>query len=198
MLPIAREFQSVFILWTLICVTAIVIESNLAIWVCLIWLFLIWFVRDLQRRVPASPLATISPVDGRISAITSSYDPYLQRDAVVYTIQQSYLGEFNLHSPAEGKVQQLWLENADRAKCLSFWTQTDEQDDVVLEIDLNSHLNYASSDVHPGERIGQGQRCGFTAIACTVRVYLPINVKRVGCVNDRVIAGRHTLANFTH
>lgn len=198
MLPIAREFQALIVFWTIICVAATLFNDSLVGWLWLLWLFLICFVRDFRRRVPASPLATISPVDGRIIDITAGRDPYLERDAVIYTIQQSFFGEFNLHSPTEGKVKQLWLQDADQIKCLSFWTQTDEQDDVVLEIALHSYTQHASTNIHPGERVGQGQRCGFAAIACTVKVYLPDNIKRVGYINDRVIAGRHTLANFTH
>ncbi|OUV62126.1 MAG: hypothetical protein CBC79_06105 [Gammaproteobacteria bacterium TMED119] len=198
MLPIAREFQTLFVFWTVVCVAVTLFNDGFVVWTWTLWLLLICLLRDFRRRVPASPLATISPVDGRIIAIASGYDPYLARDAVIYTIQQSRFGEFNLHSPAEGKVKQPWLQDASQAKCLAFWTQTDEMDDVVLEIALPAYLQHASTSIHPGERVGQGQRCGFAAFACTVKVYLPASVKRVGCMNNRVIAGTDTLANFSH
>ena len=198
MLPIAREFQALFVFWTIVCVAVTLFSDGLVVWLWSVWLLFVCIVRDFRRRVPASPLATISPVDGRITDIPPGYDSYLERDAVIYTIQQSLVGEFNLHSPAEGKVRQLWLQSAEQTKCLSFWTQTDEQDDVVLEIALHAVAQHASTNIHPGERVGQGQRCGFAAFACTVKVYLPANVKRVGCVNNRVIAGTDTLANFSH
>ena len=139
-----------------------------------------------------------SPVDGRILSIEEDHDPHLQRQSTVYTIQQFLTGEFNVHSPTEGKLQELWVQQQGRSKSLSFWVETDEHDQVVLEINLASRLQHASTHIHPGERIGQGERLGFTAIACLVKVYLPVTVKRVGCVGDKVIAGHDTLANFTH
>lgn len=198
MLPVAREFQTLALIGTLLSIILSLFAVFDLIWIWCIWAILIWFVRDFRRRVPASPLANISPVDGRILSIEEDHDPHLQRQSTVYTIQQFLTGEFNVHSPTEGKLQELWVQQQGRSKSLSFWVETDEHDQVVLEINLASRLQHASTHVHPGERIGQGERLGFTAIACLVKVYLPVTVKRVGCVGDKVIAGHDTLANFTH
>jgi phosphatidylserine decarboxylase len=198
MLPIAREFQSLAIMWTLLSITLSLFATFNLIWIWTIWACFIWFVRDFRRRVPANPLANISPVDGRIVHIEDGQDPYLERQSTIYTIRQFVTGEFNMHSPTEGKLQELWVRNEANTKNLSLWIQTDEHDEVVLEIILASALQHASTHIHPGERIGQGQRLGFTAIGCMIRVYLPACVKRVGCVGDKVIAGHDTLANFTH
>lgn len=198
MLPVAREFQTLALIGTLLSIILSLFAVFDLIWIWCIWAILIWFVRDFRRRVPASPLANISPVDGRILSIEEDHDPHLQRQSTVYTIQQFLTGEFNVHSPTEGKLQELWVQQQGRSKSLSFWVETDEHDQVVLEINLASRLQHASTHIHPGERIGQGERLGFTAIACLVKVYLPVTVKRVGCVGDKVIAGHDTLANFTH
>lgn len=198
MLPVAREFQTLALIGTLLSIILSLFAVFDLIWIWCIWAILIWFVRDFRRRVPASPLANISPVDGRILSIEEDHDPHLQRQSTVYTIQQFLTGEFNVHSPTEGKLQELWVQQQGRSKSLSFWVETDEHDQVVLEINLASRLQHASTHIHPGERIGQGERLGFTAIACLVKVYLPVTVKRVGCAGDKVIAGHDTLANFTH
>ena len=198
MLPVAREFQTLALIGTLLSIMLSLFALFDPIWIWCIWAILIWFVRDFRRRVPASPLANISPVDGRIVSIEEDHDPYLRRQSTIYTIQQFVTGEFNIHSPTEGKLQELWVQQQGRRKSLSLWMETDEHDQVVLEINLTSILQHASTHIHPGERIGQGERLGFTAIACLVRVYLPVSVKRVGCVGDKVIAGHDTLANFTH
>ena len=198
MLPVAREFQTLALIGTLLSIMLSLFAVFDLMWIWCIWAILIWFVRDFRRRVPASPLANISPVDGRILSIEEDHDPHLQRQSTVYTIQQFLTGEFNVHSPTEGKLRELWVQQQGRSKSLSFWMETDEHDQVVLEINLASMLQHASTHIHPGERIGQGERLGFTAIACLVKVYLPVTVKRVGCIGDKVIAGHDTLANFTH
>ncbi len=67
-----------------------------------------------------------------------------------------------MHSPTEGKVEQLWVqEPVNLSKALVFWIRTDEQDDVVVHIELNSGFQRASTTLHPGERVGLGLRCGF-------------------------------------
>lgn len=197
-LPLAREFQTLVIILTFVSVGLSGFEVFDHVWIWSLWAILIFFVRDFRRRTPADPLANISPVDGRIVTIEKDFDPHLQRQSIIYTIRQSMTGEFNLHSPSEGKLKELWVNKSDHSKTLSFWIETDEKDQVVLEIKLLNAVQHASTHTHPGERIGQGERLGFTAIACLTRVYLPVSVKRVGCVGDKVIAGQDTLANFTH
>ena len=109
------------------------------------------------------------------------------------------MGEFNLHSPVEGKVEQLWVrdpENNDKA--LVLWVRTDEEDDVVVHVLLNSSFQHGGTALHPGERVGQGRRCGFVAVGCKVRVYLPSNVKHIAAVGEKVTAGKNILTQFTH
>ncbi len=167
------------------------------IWI--VWLFFGFLVRDFHRNVPPIPLANISPIDGVITDIGTCQDPFIDRTAVFYTIEQSSWGEFNIHSPAEGKVQQLWVHNPNGdEKVLAFWIQTDEQDDVVVHIELNSVWQRASTTLHPGERVGQGRRCGFAARGCRVHVYLPQNAQVVAGKEDKVIAGKNVIANFVH
>jgi phosphatidylserine decarboxylase len=81
-------------------------------------------------------------------------------------------------------------------KALIFWIKTDEQDDVLVHIELNSGFQHASTTLHPGERVGQGCRCGFVARECRVHVYMPKNSQSVAQVRDKVIAGKNIIANF--
>ena len=199
MLPIAKEFQSLFLIGTLIIVGVQMWVDPIASILWVFWLIFVFFVRDFHRAIPPIPLANISPVDGVITEVTVAEDPFLQRQALRYTIQQSKWGEFNMHSPAEGKVEQLWVQDPNGgSKALVFWVQTDEQDDVLVHVELNSKFQHASTTLHPGERVGQGRRCGFVARECRVYVYMPENTQPVAKVHDKVIAGRNVIANFIH
>lgn len=199
MLPIAREFQTVFLVVTLLLVGLQILLGPVVTILWLFWLIFVFFVRDFHRAVPPIPLANISPVDGVITEITATEDPFLQRPALRYTIRQSKWGEFNMHSPIEGKVEQLWVQEPNGGnKALGFWIQTDEQDDVLVHVELNSGFQRASTTLHPGERVGQGHRCGFVARACRVHVYMPEKSQPVAQVHDKVIAGKNIIAKFVH
>ena len=199
MFPIAKEFQSIFIIVTLIVIVTQLISVPYAMFLWIPWGMLVFFIRDFHREIPPIPLANISPVDGVISEVSVEYDPFLERQSCRYTIIQNTWGEFNLHSPTEGKVEQLWIKDpASDNKGLVFWVRTDEGDDVIVHIELKSSFQHASTVLHPGERVGQGRRCGFTAMGCKVYIYFPDNVQRLAQVNDKVTAGRHVLSNFVH
>lgn len=199
MLPVAKEFQSIFIFGTLILIGVQFILGSHTIYLWLVWLLFAFFIRDFHRDIPPIPLAVISPVDGFIEDIRIIDNPYLERPSCRYTIQQSFLGEFNMHSPAEGKLEQLWVRypNTD-TKALSYWIQTDEHDDIVVHVELNSKWQHGGTALHPGERVGQGRRCGFVAVGCRVHIYLSEKVQREAHVGDKVIAGKNILAHIVH
>ena len=199
MLPIAKELQSIFIFGTLILIGVQFIIGSFAAFIWLPWLIFAFLIRDFHRDIPPIPLATISPVDGMVQDIREITNPYLDRPCCCYTILQLTLGEFNLHSPVEGKVEQLWVRypNSDK-KALSYWIKTDENDDLVVHVELDGNWQHGSAALHPGERVGQGRRCGFVAMRCKVHIYLPERVQRVAQIGDKVIAGKNILAQFLH
>ncbi|MDW3094243.1 MAG: phosphatidylserine decarboxylase [Gammaproteobacteria bacterium] len=199
MLPIAKELQSVFIFGTLIVIGVQFIAGPYAILLWVPWLIFFFFIRDFHRDIPPIPLAIISPVDGVVTAIKEVQNPFIDQSSFCYTIEQSHWGEFNMHSPIEGKVEQLWVrEPSHNKKALVFWVRTDELDDVVTHVLLESTLQHASTALHPGERVGQGRRCGFVAVGCKVNIYLPKNVKQIAAPGDRVTAGKNILSQFIH
>ena len=199
MLPIAKEFQSIFIFGTLILIGVQFIFASYVSFLWLPWLLFAFLVRDFHRDVPPIPLAAISPVDGVVEDISETNNPYLEQPCFCYTVLQSRSGEFNMHSPIEGKVEQLWVRypNSDN-KALSYWVRTDEDDDVVVHVELNSAWQHGGTVLHPGERVGQGQRCGFVAMGCKVHIYLPERIQRVAQIGDKVTAGKNILAQFIH
>ena len=199
MLPIAKEFQKIFIFGTLILIGVQLILGSDAILLWIPWLIFCFFIRDFHRNIPPIPLASISPVDGMVISIAKMKNPFIDQQACCYTIQQSSWGEFNLHWPVEGKIEQLWVREPDGIKkALVVWVHTDEQDDVVVHVELSTSWQHASTALHPGERVGQGHRCGFVAVGCTVNIYLPENVQKIAAVGDKVTAGKSILTQFTH
>lgn len=199
MLPIAKELQTVFIFGTLILIGVQFMFGPNAALLWTPWVIFSFLIRDFHRDIPPIPLASISPVDGVVTHIERVQNPFIDQASCCYTIQQFGLGEFNLHSPTEGKVEQLWVtEPVNNSKALVFWVRTDENDDVVVHVKLESAFQHASTALHPGERVGQGRRCGFVAPGCKVNIYLPENVQLVAKVGDKVTAGKNILTQFIH
>ncbi len=166
----------------------------------LLFTMLLLLFRDFKRAVPAIPLAIVSSIDGKVVRVENVYDPYLARNAQIICLQQSILGEVNVHSPCEGRVQNLWVTSPTTPlySQLAVWVQTDEQDDVVMAANLDSALRHASCNISVGEKLGQGQRCGFMAFACEVVIYLPETAHIVVKVGQSVRAGSDMLAEFVH
>lgn len=168
---------------------------------------LLFLLRDPARKVPASPLGIVSPVDGHITAIEPVYDGYAERDAMCIRIRMGLTDTYSVYSPTEGKVINQWMRSArligdnkhqvlTSGKAFAQWTQTDEGDDVVLVMDAKPLVSRPRCYVHSGERVGQGQRCGFVPLGTEVALLLPANVRLNAAVGDAVVAGEQILATL--
>jgi phosphatidylserine decarboxylase len=52
--------------------------------------------------------------------------------------------------------------------------------------------------VRYGERVGQGQRCGYLHLGGLIELYLPHNARVLARINDRVRAGQDVVAQLVH
>ena len=201
MIPVAREVQPPLLVIGILIAAAHYKFGLALLWPAwLLFVILLFFFRDFKRKVPAIPLAVVSPIDGRVIEVIQVHDPYLDRATQCIHLQQFSFGEFNVHSPIEGKVQNLWVTSPTTPahSQLAVWIQTDEQDDAVMAANLDSALRHASCHVSVGEKLGQGQRCGFMAFACEVVIYLPATAHIAIKVGQSVRAGSDKLAEFVH
>lgn len=178
---------------------------GLPAWLPVMVLFIL--LRDPARKVPAVPLGIVSPVDGRITAIESVYDGYVKRDALCVRMHMGLSNVYSVHSPTEGKVINQWLRAArligenkhqvlTSGKAFALWMQTDEADDVVMVMDAKSLISRPRCYAHSGERVGQGQRCGFVPLGTQVELLLPPNARLNVKVGDAVVAGEQVLATL--
>jgi len=189
--------------WTFIGV-ALAIASVLAIFVSYIYavpllllaFVLMYFYRDPPRRSPPLPLAVICPVDGYINKIEEARDPWLERPARCISINMSRHGVYSIRSPIEGKVQEQWNPDV-AAGYYAMWVQSDEQDDVTWGIETRGPRG-PECYVQPGERVGQGQRCGFFIPGTSVDMYLPLNSRVDVEVGQRVLSGESVVVTLVH
>jgi phosphatidylserine decarboxylase len=162
--------------------------------------------RNPDRPVPASPLAVVSPVDGRVMSVDTVLDPYLKRTALRVKLCMSPLSVYFSRSPIEGKVLNVWYTQGSEAPFgratssggrTALWIQADEGDDVVFIMEHRSFLR-PRCHAHTGERLGQGQRCGYMPLGGCVEMLLPANARVGQRVGARVLAGSDVLATLVH
>ncbi len=175
----------------------------------LLALGLAFLFREPSRSVPPAPLGVVSPVDGRVTEVVPTQDPYLARDALRVQLRMHWYGPFPTRGPIEGKVVQQWYlprgfldseslphkginavqQPAPGMPRYAMWIQTDEADDVVMVVRGRYISHRMFCYVQPGERVGQGQRCGFVRFTSDVEVYLPATSRVQVAAGDRIKAG---------
>ncbi|MEM7468755.1 MAG: phosphatidylserine decarboxylase, partial [Pseudomonadota bacterium] len=163
---------------------------------CVLALALYQF-RDPTRSPPSLPLAVVSPIHGVVSNIAEARDPWLDREAVVVEIRSRFLDIRSIYSPTEGKIVDQWRREAHgQQSAVAYWIKTDEDDDVVLEIQPRGWHGPMSFRYHPGERVGQGRRVGFVNNGCFTKVYLPANSLIDVQQGQSAIASAQVLAHY--
>ena len=165
-------------------------------------LLVTYLLRDPHRVIPSLPLALVSPAHGTVVDVKSIDDPWVSRKAKRIRLKMSVFDIYSLRSPIEGKVMNQWAlrpceEFPDRNFVL--WIKTDEGDDIVME----THLNIFTAlifrfYIHSGERIGQGQRCGFLYFGGLIDVWVPVNCKISVESGQSVNSGSDILAYLVH
>ncbi len=179
---------------------AFVVHAAGWIWSSPFWLLCLliaYLYRDPVREIPASPRAVVSPADGVISAVEEIRDGYLNRDAKRVLIDMSHAGVYSTRSPVEGKVLQPPHDGgADQPH--GVWLKTDEDDDLVIVMHRGPLHNLPHCYVEFGERVGQGQRCGYIPLGGQVEIYLPCNSRIQVDVGSRVRAGSDVIALLVH
>ncbi len=177
--------------------------ASLPLWALV--LLLLFLFRDPARKVPAVPLGIVSPVDGKVVAIDTVHDTYLSRQALSISVKMGITNVYSAHSPMEGKVMEQWLDAPrkiagmdEEVTTYAQWIQSDEDDDVVLVVEINPHLPRPQCYAQSGERIGQGQRCGFIHFGSHVEVLIPMGSRIDASVGDNVLAGTDIIATLVH
>ena len=214
---IAREGW-VFILFAVVCAWLVQASAGV-IFATPLWLLtalLVYVFRDPDRKIPSVALAVVSPADGRIMDIEKIIDPILERNAIAIRIRMQLSGPYVIRSPIEGKVTHQWLGEinslqqiggTDRLKedasqssgqYHAIQIQSDEGDNIVLMLTGMIPGFRPRFFVHPGIRIGQGQRCGFINFGCSVLVLIPDDSRQEVTAGSMTIAGTEIIATLIH
>ncbi len=172
--------------------------------------FIAYLFNESVRKVPALPLAIVSPVDGTIRSVRAARDPWLKRDVQRVGIRLPFVGISPLRSPTEGKVidhiyrhevfkeEDFCVSPRHTVVCHGLWIQTDEGDDVVLVVSSRWWFHRLTFHTQVGERIGQGRRCGFVWFGSRADVLAPRASRFDVEAGKRIKAGSGVVATLVH
>lgn len=176
------------------------LDASLPVWPLPLILAILF--RDPIRTIPSEPLAVVSPVDGVITEVIPVRDGFLDRDAVKIILSMGIMDMYSIRSPIEGKVMNQWLVDGhfavSDAPRFAQWIQTDEGDDLLMAIYTRVIPRRPRFYVQSGERVGQGQRCGFMSFGARIEVYVPVGSRVEVEAGQHVRAGETVLAHFIH
>ena len=173
-----------------------------------IWtIFVLQFFRDPARPIPGAAKSVLSPADGRIVAIQTTRDPYVDREALKISV---FMNVFNVHSnrsPVDGEVKGCWyhagsflnaaldkasLENERNA----VWLRTSGGQDVTSVQVAGLIARRILCYVKEGDVLARGQRYGFIRFGSRVDVYLPPESTAKVTIGEKVSASATILAEL--
>lgn len=178
---------------------------SLPFWI--VALFVLQFFRDPAREIPGDAGSVLSPADGRIVAIQSAHDPWLDRNALKISV---FMNVFNVHSnrsPVDGEVRARWYNpgsfvNADLDKASTenernaLHIRTAAGQDVTCVQVAGLIARRILCYVDAGKPLARGERYGFIRFGSRVDVYLPPGARPKVTVGDKVSATATVLAEL--
>lgn len=182
-------------------VVAVLLQLSLSVLAFPFWLLvivLLYLFRSPVKNLSSEPLAIVCPVNSTVSHISCVTDPYLERESVRIDFDMALTDVYALLSVTEGKIMNFWMRSPgdnNNTKLRTVWIQTDEKDDVVLEV-FPSRSGQLMCYLAAGERVGQGKKCGFLPFGSKVVVYLPKACVVEVAQGDRVTAGVDIIAHW--
>ena len=161
----------------------------------------IYLFRDPFRNIPSQPLAVVSPIHGVVTKVGFAKEKRLNANTIRIRVVMRFNDIYSLRSPIEGKIIKQWYNQAPNNKLhrhLDFQVQSDEGDDIVTAIRFKNFMRKSHIYLNSGERIGQGQRCGYLTFGGVIDIFIPIESKVFVEVGQHVDSGRTVLAELIH
>lgn len=157
--------------------------------------------RDPIRVVPAAPLGVVSPVDGTVTEVSETVDDPGEGAAHRICIRVNSLGTYTARSPVEGKVMERHAGTSSESTAASprgLYLQTDEGVDVALHFRGHRLGLVPRTFLRFGERVGQGERCGWLRLTKFAEVQLPATSRVLVSAGEKVTAGSSLIARLPH
>lgn len=172
-----------------------------------IWLLILYFFRDPNRRFSGDPALFLSPGDGEIVDIVAEREErYLQADVIRISIFLSIVDVHVQRVPIAGQVtkvdhqpgqflQAFKPEASDVNEYIALQLETNHGPVLIKQIAgilARRCVNY----LRPGQQVARGQRLGLIKFSSRVDIFLPRNAQLLITVGDKVYGGLTPIARL--
>ncbi|MBT3923751.1 MAG: phosphatidylserine decarboxylase family protein [Nitrospina sp.] len=170
-----------------------------------LFLFVTWFFRDPERRIPEDPNSIVSPGDGKVVEIIAEKDPLLEE---TYTRISIFLNVFNVHVnrvPISGKIQATRYNPGKFLNAASHKASLDNEQSAILL--NNGHVTILVKQIagliarrivcwaKEGDEYERGQRFGLIRFGSRVDIFVPEGTEIKVAVGD-IVSGGSSIIGF--
>lgn len=174
---------------------------------CLLALFVLFFFRNPERKIPAEEETVLSPADGRVVEVKKiKEDQYFHKEMICISI---FLSIFNVHvnrSPYSGKVESVKYT---KGKFLPAFREQasllNEQNAIVISYkDVGILVKQIAGLiarrvvcwVKEGDQLERGQHLGLIRFGSRVDIFLPADAQIEVRVGDKIKGGESIIAKL--
>ncbi len=164
------------------------------------FLFVTWFFRDPERRIPNEPNVIVSPADGKITEIVTENEPINGELCKRVTI---FLSVFNVHVnrvPIEGTIEDIRYNPGKFLAAFNPKASMDNEQNLILINNGRTHIFVKQIAgliarrivcwPKKGDHYESGQRYGLIRFGSRVDNLLPENTKLSITCGDKVSGGK--------
>jgi len=164
------------------------------------FLFVTWFFRDPERRIPNEPNVIVSPADGKITEIVTENEPINGKLCKRVTI---FLSVFNVHVnrvPIGGTIEDIRYNSGKFLAAFNPKASMDNEQNLILINNGRTHIFVKQIAgliarrivcwPKKGDHYESGQRYGLIRFGSRVDILLPENTKLSVACGDKVSGGK--------
>ena len=167
-------------------------------------LFVFYFFRNPDRRIPMEPGVVVSPADGRVVVVKDEENAGRPGKRI-----SIFLAIWNVHvnrSPAAGTITKLeykpgkflaaWAEKASLENEQNVFTLSSEDGEIVFKQIAGWVARRVMSWKKTGDVVGRGELVGLVRFGSRVDVWLPEGAEMAVKVGDNVKGGSSVIARM--
>jgi len=167
-------------------------------------LFVFYFFRNPDRKIPMEPGVVVSPADGRVVVVKDEENAGRPGKRI-----SIFLAIWNVHvnrSPAAGKITRLdykpgkflaaWAEKASLENEQNVFTLSSEYGEIVFKQIAGWVARRVVSWKKTGDLVGRGELVGLVRFGSRVDLWLPEGAELAVKVGDNVKGGSSVIARM--
>jgi len=207
-IPLAKEGFVFIIPLLVITVLMFLFSFNwAAVLLGLGFLFVTWFFRDPERRVPNEPNVIVSPADGKITEIVSEQEPINGDPCKRVTI---FLSVFNVHVnrvPIAGTIEEIRYNPGKFLAAFNPKASMENEQNIIhikngkIHVFVKQIAGLIARRIvcwpKKGDYYESGQRYGLIRFGSRVDILLPETTKLSVACGDRVSGGKSIIGYLT-